>query len=72
MVKKVIRLKSRERAKIKLDRRMMASSSSRKNGKDLGRNICSIAIDQMKAENCTLTEDDRTSVIHQLKTFYFF
>jgi cytochrome P450 len=35
------------------------------------RDICSIAIDQMKCADGSLTDDDRITVMHQLKTFYF-
>jgi cytochrome P450 len=35
------------------------------------RDICSIAIDQMKSADGSLTEDDKTTVMHQLKSFYF-
>lgn len=33
--------------------------------------ICSIAIDQLKQPDGTLTQDDKITVMHQLKTFYF-
>jgi cytochrome P450 len=50
-----------------LDRRLQSSSSSSKNA-----DICSIAIDQLKqGPDGTLTEDDKITVMHQLKTFYF-
>jgi cytochrome P450 len=50
-----------------LDRRLVQSSSSSKNT-----DICSIAIDQLKGRpDGTLTEDDKITVMHQLKTFYF-
>jgi len=45
-----------------LGRRLAAGPSA--NSKD----ICSIAIDQMKGDNGSLTEEDKHSIVHQLKT----
>lgn len=51
-----------------LDRRLAeAADSNASNNKD----ICSIAIDQMKGPDGFLSAQDRMSVMHQLKTFYF-
>ena len=46
-----------------LDRRLQSSSQEA--------NICSMAIDQLKGPDGTLTDDDKITVTHQLKTFYF-
>jgi cytochrome P450 len=48
-----------------LDRRLHATSPEEKT------NICSIAIQQMKNADGTLSEENRRFIIHQLKTFYF-
>ena len=50
-----------------LERRLAGAAA----GTTASRDICSIAIDQMKGPDGTLTEDDKITVIHQLKTFYF-
>lgn len=51
-----------------IDRRLEEHSSQQTKSKS---DICSIAIDQMKQPDGTLTEDDKITVMHQLKTFYF-
>jgi cytochrome P450 len=48
-----------------LERRLAAGASS--NSAD----ICSIAINQLEQEKGSLYEEDKVSIIHQLKTFYF-
>jgi cytochrome P450 len=65
-IRKLQRLLDEEMFAI-LDRRLQSSSSSKKNA-----DICSIAIDQLRGpDDGTLTEDDKITVMHQLKTFYF-
>jgi cytochrome P450 len=49
-----------------VERRLANHSSDSKNT-----DICSIAIDQMRQESGTLTDDDKIAISHQLKTFYF-
>jgi cytochrome P450 len=51
-----------------LDRRLAEASAGTASKT---RDICSIAIDQMKCADGSLTDDDRITVMHQLKTFYF-
>jgi cytochrome P450 len=51
-----------------LDRRLAEASAGTASKT---RDICSIAIDQMKSADGSLTKDDKTTVMHQLKTFYF-
>lgn len=48
-----------------LERRLAAGTSE--DSKD----ICSLAINCMKSSDGSLTEDDKISIAHQLKTFYF-
>jgi cytokinin trans-hydroxylase len=51
-----------------LDRRLAdASAVTASKTKD----ICSIAIDQMKSADGSLSDDDKITIMHQLKTFYF-
>lgn len=50
-----------------IDRRLEQSNTSTESHTD----ICSIAIDQLRQSNGTLTQDDKITVMHQLKTFYF-
>lgn len=47
-----------------LKRRLEKGSSSQ------SKDIISIAIDQMKSENGSLTEQDKEYIVHQMKTFY--
>jgi cytochrome P450 len=54
-----------------LDEEMFAIVDRRLQSSSQGTNICSIAIDQLKGPDETLTDDDKITVMHQLKTFYF-
>lgn len=54
-----------------LDEEMFAIVDRLLQSSSQGTNICSIAIDQLKGPDETLTDDDKITVMHQLKTFYF-
>lgn len=53
-----------------LDEEMFAIVDRRLQSTSQGTNICSIAIDQLKEPDGTLTDDKKITVMHQLKTFY--
>ena len=50
-----------------IDRRLEQSEDTSNKCRD----VCSLAIDSMKQSDGTLTKEDRTVVMHQLKSFYF-
>lgn len=53
--------------------RRLAAATSNSNGEEISaaQDICSIAIDQLKDKDGKLSSDDKISIAHQLKTFYF-
>jgi cytochrome P450 len=55
-----------------LDRRLVEATTPRSMSPNSAQeDICSIAINQMKRPDGSLSDEDKESVMHQLKTFYF-